>query len=53
MITNQFRFGITTILVHKLGKGIHSRLNRFKSYGFDHYKQMKMAKCVILPQCNK
>jgi UDP-N-acetylglucosamine transferase subunit ALG13 len=53
MITSQIRFGITTILVHKFGKGIHSRLNRFKIYGFDHSKQMKMAKRVILPQCNK
>jgi hypothetical protein len=53
MTTSQIRFGIMTILVHKLGKGIHFRLNRFKIYIFDHSKQMKMAKFVILPQCNK
>ncbi len=54
MITSQIRFGITTILVHKLGKGIHSSSNRFKIYGCETgSKQMKMAKHVILPQCNK
>lgn len=54
MITSQIKFGITTILVHKLGKGIHSSSNRFKIYGCETgSKQMKMAKHVILPQCNK
>lgn len=48
MITSQIRFGIMTILVHKLDKGTHSRLNRFKIYGFDNSKQMKIKR-VILP----
>ncbi len=53
MITSQIKIWNYDNFGAQAGQRHSSTLNMFKIYGFDHSKQMKMAKHVILPRCNK